>query len=138
MAVSGSSNFELNVAEIMVHSSNIGSALMAEEFGAVIQKEYMKRLGLLDRLPLELPEIAKPLSPKHWKRAATLTVSYGHGISISPTHLASAVSTASSNGLRAHGHRDTLTRAYPACRLTHARTAPARRGDAACTRLDIT
>lgn len=90
----------LNVAEIMVHSSNIGSALMAEEFGATIQKEYMKRLGLLDRLPLELPEIAKPLSPKYWKRAATLTVSYGHGISISPTHLASAVSTASSNGLR--------------------------------------
>ena len=56
------------------------------------------KLGLLDRLELEIPEVSRPLSPKQWHRTTTVTVSYGHGISISPAHLASAVAAASGTG----------------------------------------
>ena len=58
----------------------------------------MDKLGLLDRLELEIPEVSRPLSPKQWHRTTTVTVSYGHGISISPAHLASAVAAASGTG----------------------------------------
>ena len=88
----------LNVPEIMVYSSNIGSARIAEAIGAETQRAYMDKLGLLDRLPLQLPETSKPLSPKTWRRTTTATVSYGHGISISMVHLASAIAAAAGNG----------------------------------------
>jgi cell division protein FtsI (penicillin-binding protein 3) len=91
-------NKPLNVPEILVYSSNIGSALMAEAVGAKTQRAYMNKLGLLDRLELEIPEVSRPLSPKQWHRTTTVTVSYGHGISISPAHLASAVAAASGTG----------------------------------------
>jgi len=89
----------LNISEILVYSSNIGSAKMAEEIGPKTQRAFMDKLGLLDYLPLELPEIGQPLVPNRWKRIETMTVSYGHGISISPVHLASAVAAASGDGL---------------------------------------
>ncbi|MDB4852097.1 penicillin-binding protein 2 [Alphaproteobacteria bacterium] len=88
----------LNVPEIMIYSSNIGSARIAEEIGAETQRTYMDKLGLLDRLPLQLPETSKPLSPKTWRRTTTATVSYGHGISISMVHLASAIAAAAGTG----------------------------------------
>ena len=88
----------LNVPEIMVYSSNIGSARIAEAIGADTQRAYMDKLGLLDRLPLQLPETSKPLSPKTWRRTTTATVSYGHGISISMVHLASAIAAAAGTG----------------------------------------
>ncbi|MDC1382416.1 penicillin-binding protein 2 [Candidatus Puniceispirillum sp.] len=88
----------LNVPEILVYSSNIGSALMAESIGAQTQRAYMEKLGLLSRLELEIPETSRPLSPKRWHRTTTVTVSYGHGISVSPAHLASAIAAASGTG----------------------------------------
>ena len=72
---------------------------MAEAIGAQTQRLFLEKLGLLDYLPLELPEVGRPLSPRQWKRVETMTVSYGHGISISPVHLASAVGAASGDGL---------------------------------------
>jgi cell division protein FtsI (penicillin-binding protein 3) len=89
----------LSISEILVYSSNIGSAKMAEAIGPQTQRLFMEKLGLLDHLPLELPEIGRPLTPRQWKRIETMTVSYGHGISISPVHLASAVGAASGDGL---------------------------------------
>jgi cell division protein FtsI (penicillin-binding protein 3) len=88
----------LNVPEILVYSSNIGSALMADAVGADTQRAYMQRLGLLNRLEMKLPETSQPLLPSHWRRTTTATVSYGHGLSVSLVHLASAIATASGNG----------------------------------------
>ena len=88
----------LNVPEIMVYSSNIGSARIAEAIGAETQRAYMDKLGLFRRLPLQLPETSRPLSPKTWRRTTTATVSYGHGISISLVHLASAIAAAAGTG----------------------------------------
>ncbi|MGB2123529.1 MAG: peptidoglycan D,D-transpeptidase FtsI family protein, partial [Candidatus Puniceispirillaceae bacterium] len=92
-------DWPLTVPEILVLSSNIGSARMAAEIGAEIQQTYLRRLGMFDRLPLEIPEVAKPLVPRSWRQSEIATISYGHGISVTPLHLAAAIATASGNGL---------------------------------------
>ncbi len=92
-------DWPLTVPEILVLSSNIGSARMAAEIGADIQKTYLRRLGMFERLPIEIPETATPLVPRSWRQSEIATISYGHGISVTPLHLASAVATASGSGL---------------------------------------
>ncbi len=88
----------LNIAEVFIHSSNIGSALMAWESGGESQKQFFKDLGLLNRINTEYPEIVTPQYPKRWKKIAVATMSYGHGISISPLHLVNAVATVIGDG----------------------------------------
>ena len=92
-------DWPLTVPEILVLSSNIGSARMAAEIGAETQKYYLRQLGMFDRLPIEIPETAKPLLPRSWRQSEIATISYGHGISVTPLHLAAAVATASGSGL---------------------------------------
>ena len=90
----------LSVPEIFQYSSNIGSAKMALDFGPKAQKKFMKKLGFLDRLPIELPEKGKPMYPAPWKKISTITISYGHGIAISPLHLVSGVASVINGGIR--------------------------------------
>ena len=59
----------LNISEILVYSSNIGSAKMSEAIGAQTQRLSWKSWGC--NLPLELPEVGRPLSPRQWKRVET-------------------------------------------------------------------
>ena len=88
----------LNLSEVFVYSSNIGSARIAEDIGPDVQRSYMNKLGLLDRPTLELAEIAQPLYPARWGRLSSYTISFGHGISVSPVHVAGAVSAAAGTG----------------------------------------
>ena len=89
---------DLSLSEVLVYSSNIGSARIAEAIGAPAQRAYMKRLGLLDRLSLELPEVASPLIPKRWERLSAMTISYGHGMSVTPVHASAAIAAAAGDG----------------------------------------
>ena len=89
----------LSVPEILVLSSNIGSARMAAEIGGEVQRAYLGRLGLLERIPVELPERATPLVPRNWRESEIATISYGHGISVSPLHLATAIAAAGGSGI---------------------------------------
>jgi cell division protein FtsI (penicillin-binding protein 3) len=81
----------LTVPEIFTHSSNIGTAKMALDVGIEGHQAFLKKLGLLERLRTELPEAAEPLFPRRWSRVNTMTASFGHGLSIQPLQLASAV-----------------------------------------------
>jgi len=92
-------DWPLTVPEILVLSSNIGSARMAAELGAETQQAYLRRLGMFERLSLEIPEVATPLIPRSWRQSEIATISFGHGISVTPMHLAAAVATASGSGL---------------------------------------
>lgn len=74
----------LDVQEVFVHSSNIGSAKMALQFGGAVQRQYLEKFGLLKAPTLELPEIGSPLVPKVWRPVTTMTVAYGYGITASP------------------------------------------------------
>ena len=92
---------ELTVEDVIVKSSNIGTARIAMMIGPDRQQEFLSNLGLFAPTPLELLEApgARPLLPKKWSEIHTMTVSYGHGISASPLHLAAAYSSLLNGGL---------------------------------------
>jgi len=89
----------LSIEEILVHSSNIGSAKMALAIGGEAQKAFLDRLGLLSPLHIELPEAGAPLYPNPWRPINTVTISYGHGIAVTPVHMANAVVPLVNGGL---------------------------------------
>jgi len=91
----------LTIPEIFTYSSNIGSAKMADLFGSEVQQAYLKRFGLMDKSPIELSEVGEPFypSPNNWKRINTMTVSYGHGISVNAIQLITAVGGVVNNGI---------------------------------------
>jgi cell division protein FtsI (penicillin-binding protein 3) len=88
----------LTVGEIIAYSSNIGAAKMALDVGGKQQREFLKSLGLFDPIKLEIPEVGRPIIPRDWSRLTTMTVSYGHGISVSPLHLIRAVAAVTGDG----------------------------------------
>lgn len=90
------------VSDIFVHSSNIGTARIAQMMGVEAQQEFLGRLGLLEPSPVELTEApaARPLRPRNWSELSMLTISYGHGLSISPMHLAAAYAPLVNGGTR--------------------------------------
>jgi cell division protein FtsI (penicillin-binding protein 3) len=77
-------NRVLTVPEIFTYSSNIGTAKMALALGVEHHKWFLKKLGQLDRLRTELPESAEPLVPKRWGELNTVTIAFGHGLSVAP------------------------------------------------------
>ena len=82
-----------SVKEIFVHSSNVGTIQMIRDIGTNLQQIYLGRLGLFDKIDLNLPELAIPQQPDPWRPVNTDSISYGYGLSISPLHL--TVATAS-------------------------------------------
>ncbi len=80
----------LSVPEIIIYSSNIGAAKMALDVGGDRQRQFLERFGLTRKLNVELPEIGRPLLPRRWGMTETATISFGHGISVSPAQLAAA------------------------------------------------
>ncbi|MCI2397986.1 penicillin-binding protein 2 [Aliiroseovarius subalbicans] len=93
---------QLSVTDVIVKSSNIGTARMAMDIGAARQRDFLATLGLLEATPVELVEAAgaKPLLPQNWSELSTMTISYGHGLSSSPLHLASAYASLLNGGTR--------------------------------------
>lgn len=91
----------LNVAEIFMESSNIGSARMAEKVGTARQKAFLTRLGLTEKPSFDLPEIGAPLVPSaaNWRDTTTMTISFGHGIAVSPIQLVAAAAAVVNDGI---------------------------------------
>lgn len=92
-------NSWLSVSEVLKYSSNIGSARMALAVGGATQRAYLERLGLLSPLPIDLPESGTPMYPSTWRDINTMTISYGHGLSVTPLHLAAATAATINGGL---------------------------------------
>lgn len=82
----------LTLTDVIVKSSNIGTARLAMEIGAGRQQAFLDSLGLFSPVPIELIEArqSRPLLPKRWSELSTMTISYGHGLAASPLHLAAA------------------------------------------------
>ncbi len=89
----------LTVPEIMIHSSNIGVVKMVQAVGTQAMQSYLGNLGLLQQLSLELPETSKPLIPSPWREINTLTIAYGHGLAVTPAHMATAIGTLVNGGV---------------------------------------
>ncbi|MGV8948457.1 MAG: peptidoglycan D,D-transpeptidase FtsI family protein [Candidatus Paracaedibacter sp.] len=88
----------MDVQEIFIYSSNIGSAKMALHFGGAVQRQYFEKFGLLHAATLELPEIGAPIVPKIWRPVNIMTHSYGYGIAVSPLQSIVAVAGVVNNG----------------------------------------
>lgn len=88
----------LTIPEIMIHSSNIGAVKIVQTVGTSAMKDYLDRLGFLQPLTLELPEVGSPLIPSPWREINTLTVAYGHGLAVTPAHVATAITTVVNGG----------------------------------------
>src|SRR6516164_9584001 len=74
----------LTLSEVFTYSSNIGAARIALSTGVEQHKAFLKKLGQLDRLRTELPESAEPIVPRHWGELNTITIAFGHGLSVAP------------------------------------------------------
>ncbi|MEM7197314.1 MAG: penicillin-binding protein 2, partial [Pseudomonadota bacterium] len=88
----------LDVAEAFIYSSNISHARMADQVGGEHQKEFLQSLGMLKKVGIDYPEKAKPLWPSVWRRVNTMTIAYGHGLSVTPLHLVAGVSAIVNDG----------------------------------------
>jgi cell division protein FtsI (penicillin-binding protein 3) len=88
----------LSVPEIFTFSSNIGAARMALAVGVDRHKAFLRKLGQLDRLRTELPESAEPLMPKTWGELNTVTIAFGHGLSVAPLQAAMGVAATVNGG----------------------------------------
>ncbi len=91
---------QLSVKDVLVKSSNIGTARIMQTIGAERQQEFLRKLGLLESMPLEVSEAARarPLLPDRWSDLSVMTISYGHGMSTSPLALAAAYATLVNGG----------------------------------------
>ncbi len=83
----------LTIPEIYAYSSNIGAAKAALDVGTKRQKAFLDKIGMMKPIEIELPEKAPTLYPSEWKEINTVTIAYGHGISVSPLHLVRGVAT---------------------------------------------
>lgn len=92
-------NRVLSVPEVYAYSSNIGASRIALEMGAATQRDFLSRLGLLSPPVYELPELAAPLTPARWRESSVATVSYGHGIAVTPLQLAVATAAILNDGV---------------------------------------
>ncbi|WP_127104398.1 peptidoglycan D,D-transpeptidase FtsI family protein [Pararhodobacter zhoushanensis] len=81
---------QMSVEDIFIQSSNIGTARISQLIGGERQREFLRQFGFLDPLQLELPEARRP-QPQYdprWSDLSAMTISYGHGLSMTPMHLA--------------------------------------------------
>ncbi|MEO1252487.1 MAG: penicillin-binding protein 2 [Pseudomonadota bacterium] len=91
-------NRVLTLSEVIQHSSNIGIVQIAQALGVDAQKAYLKKLGLFEPLPIPLAERRSPQLPDKWGPVESATVSYGHGISVTPLHLLAAYAAVVNGG----------------------------------------
>ena len=89
----------LNVPEALVHSSNIVTARVADELGKERSEAFYRKLGFGDPIRLELREKGRTLWPNSWGRAANMTIAYGHGMAVTPLHLATAYAAIVNGGI---------------------------------------
>ncbi|MEL6641478.1 MAG: penicillin-binding protein 2 [Pseudomonadota bacterium] len=90
----------MSATNVIVKSSNVGSARIAQDIGATRQQEFFGKLGFLDATPVEMIEApsGRPLLPSNWSEISAMTISYGHGLSTSPLHLAAGYASLLNGG----------------------------------------
>ena len=120
---------EMTASQVIVKSSNIGTARIAQMIGAERQQGFLKSLGFFDPVPFEIVEArgGKPLLPRRWTELSTMTIAYGHGLSTSPLHLAAGYAAIANGGRRVTPTLLYAPEAGPGARVMSETTAAAAR-----------
>jgi cell division protein FtsI (penicillin-binding protein 3) len=90
----------MTARDILAQSSNVGTLQIGLRSGPTRQREFLQSLGLLRAPRSELAETAWPSYPKNWGTVETATISFGHGITVSPLAFVSAASIVVNGGRR--------------------------------------
>ncbi len=102
----------LTTPDIFTHSSNIGTARIASAVGRDRQRDMLEKLGFMRQVDFELGERSRPQFPplNNWGELATMTIGYGHGMAVTPLHLAAGYAALVNGGVY---HKPTLIKATP-------------------------
>lgn len=90
-------NKVMTLEEVYLHSSNIGTSLLATQMGPRVMRDYFDRFGLLSRAPFEIPSEA-PIMPREWSDSTLASLSFGYGVSITPLQMAAAMGALTNGG----------------------------------------
>tara|TARA_R110002110_G_scaffold74388_1_gene196699 strand:+ start:4236 stop:5951 length:1716 start_codon:yes stop_codon:yes gene_type:complete len=89
----------LSVPEIFMYSSNIGTVKMALDVGISGHRNFLTNIGMMKPVGIELSETGAPLAPNRWREINSMTISFGHGLAVSPLHLVAGVSAMVNGGI---------------------------------------
>jgi cell division protein FtsI (penicillin-binding protein 3) len=90
----------LNTPEMLMHSSNVVTGHIVADLGTKRLKKVLADLGMNERPHIELPARGFPLwVGGDWSLLRGVTVGYGHGIAVTPLHLASAYAAMVNGGV---------------------------------------
>lgn len=103
----------ITTPEVMTFSSNIGTAQIADQLGAQRVDRFFRKFGLDKRTDIEIRERGQPLYPSYWARSTVMTTAFGHGIAVTPLHVAQAFAALANGGIL-----------HPATLLKHKDGAP--------------
>ncbi|MEM7570806.1 MAG: penicillin-binding transpeptidase domain-containing protein, partial [Pseudomonadota bacterium] len=88
----------ITMAQALIRSSNTCTGRLGDAIGADRQRQFLRNLGFLSPLSIELNEVSSFRMSSSWGRFATVTISYGHGIAVTPMHLAQGAATLLNDG----------------------------------------
>ncbi|HTJ57084.1 MAG TPA: penicillin-binding protein 2 [Devosiaceae bacterium] len=89
----------LSLPEVYKYSSNVGAIHIEQTWGKDNFRGFMTKVGFDSPLPIELPEKTTSYIPKTLSDVTAATASFGHGISITPLHMAAAMAAFVNNGV---------------------------------------
>lgn len=91
---------DADVTHIISESSNIGTVQINQKLGPRRQQAFLQRAGLMDRAEIELAGSAAPILPERFDDLYSATVSFGHGIAVSPMAFLGGFSAFANGGER--------------------------------------
>ncbi len=89
----------LSLPEVYKYSSNIGTIRIMQALGKDNYRAFLTRVGFDDPLGVELPETKRSTIPRECSEIVAATASFGHGLTITPLHMASAVGAFANEGI---------------------------------------
>ena len=88
----------LTVPEVYQYSSNIGTIRIMQALGKDQFRDFLTRIGFDKPLVTELPERTPPAVPAKFSEIVAATASFGHGLSVTPMHMAAAMAAFVNDG----------------------------------------
>jgi cell division protein FtsI (penicillin-binding protein 3) len=92
---------QMTLAEAIAESSNVATGRLALSIGVEPVPGFLESLGMTEPTSLEVAEarLGQPLLPRRWSDIALITASFGHGVAVTPLHLAAAYAAIANGGL---------------------------------------
>jgi cell division protein FtsI (penicillin-binding protein 3) len=89
----------LSLPEVYKYSSNIGTIRIMQAWGKDNYRAFLTRIGFDDALQIELPETKRSNIPEEFSEVGAATAAFGHGLSITPLHMVSAMAAFANDGM---------------------------------------